>query len=218
MQPVTFAASALQRIVITRFRTILALVALFCVGALLCRQYQLKRGPEPRAPLSQRAFAMCKQMMGSCENVTEPRLYDEAVPLPGITIASRRLWSVNCQSEGRRLNLLFNEKTGRLCCAFGEAQLSPDLHRASAGIATPEEALHIARLRLKQLEMITPESRYTLVEKPKSTRENTAWDIEWEVVHTGDAAPRRLKMTIDREDGFPLYISDWYELKQFASR
>ena len=217
MQPVTFAANALQRLVLARFRIILTCVAVFGVGALLCQRYQSGRGPTPRSPLSQRAFAMCRAIAGSCESVTAPRLYDESVPLAGLGAVQRRVWSVSCQSEGRHLNLLFNEKTGRICCAFGESRALPDSPHSSAGIATPEEALHIARLRLKQLEMISPDARYTLTEKPRLTRENTAWEINWQVQRRGDATPRRLKMAFDREDGFPLHISDLYELQQFAA-
>ena len=143
VQPLTFAVHALQRLVSARFRIILTLIAVFCVGALLCQQYQSRRVPAARSPLSQRAFAMCRAVAGSCDSAAEPRLYDEFIPLPGSAAASRRVWSVNCQTEGRHLNLLFNEKTGRICCAFGETRPQTDLRRA-AGIATPEEALHIA--------------------------------------------------------------------------
>ena len=73
-------------------------------------------------------------------------------------------------------------------------------------------------LRLKQLEMIAPDATYTLVERPKAVRENTAWQIEWQTRRASDTAPRRLGMVINREDGFPLHISDVYELQRFASK
>ncbi len=219
MQPVKLTTHTLQRLVVARFRIILILIALFCGSAFLCNLYHTRRGPKPVSPLSQRAFAMCRAMTGSCDGVTAPRLYDETLALPGIAQANRRLWSVICSSDGQRINLLFNEKTGRLCCAFGESRSPAETPpRRAAGIATPAQALRVARLRLKQLEMIAPDARYTLEEAPLLTREDTAWEIQWQVKHTGDPTPRRLKIVLDREAGLPLHISDLYELQQFASR
>ena len=107
------------------------------------------------------------------------------------------------------------KRQGGFAARSAKPACSPTRIGLAAGIATSEEALQIARLRLKQMEMILPDARYTLAEKPKLTRENTAWEINWQVLHTGDTQPRRLKMALDREDGFPLHISDLYELQQF---
>ena len=218
MRPITIIKNALRQTFATRFRIALTLVTFCCVASLLCKQYQTKRLPAPRAPLAQRAFAMCREITGACDAVSAPRLYDASVALPGELKGNRRLWSVICQSGGQRLNLLFNEKTGRICCAFGETHYSNEKGRKGAGIATPEQAVHVARLRLKQLEMLAPDVSYTLAARPELQREKTAWQIQWTVRHPDDPVGRQLKIVLDRDGGFPLSISDLYELRQFASR
>ena len=217
MRPIQIITNAVQRSSAVRFRIALTVITLLCITGVLCKRYQAQQPPKPAAPFAKRALAMCRAITGSCDAVTAPRLYDESVPLPGMARVNRRLWSVTCQSEGRNLVLLFNEKTGQICCVFGDTHFSPASSSNGAGIATPQEALHIAQRRLKQLEMIAPAATYTLVSRPKLVREDTAWEIEWQTRRAGDNAPRRLGMVINREDGFPLHISDLYELQRFAS-
>lgn len=218
MRPINFVRYALQQASAVRFRIALTLIILICVTGFFCKQYQSRRPLAPSAPFAKRALAMCRAITGSCDAVTAPRLYDASVPLPGTARGNRRLWSVSCQSEGRNLVLLFNEKTGQICCAFGDTHFSSSSGSTNAGIATQAEALHIAQLRLKQLEMIAPNATYTLTARPKLVREETAWEIEWQTRHTGDNAPRRLGMVINREDGFPLHINDLYEFQRCASK
>ena len=216
MLRVLSAQSAKQRASVLRLRLWLSLVATLCAAAIVCKYHQYEPETKPRLPLAQRAFAMCQAMNRSCENVSAPRLYDETVPLPGVAQATRRLWGVTCQTNGRHVMLLFNDKTNRLCCVFGETRIGPVEN--GARINSSEAALDIALLRLRQMQMIASDAEYALEAPPTLVREDNAWQIEWKVKHPGDATPRRLKFVMDRDGGFPLHVTDQYELQQFASK
>lgn len=164
---------------------------------------------QSRSGIKARALRIGTALCGSANLITEPILRNERQYNYGRPTHAAHIWVVLCEAGGQQMNLVFDDKTGRVVCLIMEGTYrSHKSHLIDTPVTTERQAVTMAVQRLKNLEVLPSGTQIALRDKPQILPEAQGWGINWLVRLPGQVEPHTMKITLDSKTGRPTFLAD----------
>ena len=128
----------------------------------------------------------------------------------------RKVWQGTINVSGQLLEIVLNDKSGRLMCAFntGEPATEVDCGRIVAPIDTANQAANISIEAVRRLLSVAPHALAALDGKPRCISQNSYWRVAWKVRNGPGSQAYPLVVFLSRKDGRLISIANGEELDQ----
>jgi hypothetical protein len=130
------------------------------------------------------------------------------------------VWQGTVNAGGQLLELVLNDRTGRIMCAvnLGDAISPAESGRIGAPIDTPGQAATVSLNAARKLLSIPNASEIALAKRPHRLPQDSYWTIAWNVRNTQDAKTYPVNVILNREDGRLVSIANGEELNRANGR
>jgi hypothetical protein len=192
-------------------------VLLCILGALwmICHGYDMLKYPEhPRGAvcsqsgIAQRALKIGIALGGSAR-LMQPPLLQTDVSLGARQLARRKVWVVLCEAGTQQMNMVFDDKSGRLVFMNMESYSNKySFNQLTSPINTEKEAVSVAVDRMKRLEILPQGSLIALRERPGQIYNKSMWELNWLVRLPENLKTYSIKLILNRATGRPSYMVD----------
>ncbi len=160
-----------------------------------------------RNEISRKALRIAATLEGPAQLLMPPMLHVQRSPCPQKHPSARRLWIVLCEARHQQMNMLFDDRTGRLICLIMD---NPQVAAQSAPprLRTQAEAMRMGVQRLQSLGVLPNGAEIALAEPPHRVNCNQSWGMTWRVRSPALRHSYQIKMRLDSGQGLPTDVFD----------
>ncbi len=160
-----------------------------------------------RGEISQKALRIAATLQGPAQLLMPPMLHVQRAPCPKKHPGPHSLWIVLCESRHQQMNMLFDDRTGRLICLIMDNPQTP-AHSGPPRLRTQVEAMRMGVQRLESLDVLPRGAEIALAEAPHRVNRNQSWGMTWRVRSPAFRHPYEIKMRLDSGQGLPTDVFD----------
>lgn len=160
-----------------------------------------------RNEISQKALRIAAALQGPSQLVMSPVLHVQRRPCPQKHPGSHSLWIVLCEARHQQMNMLFDDRTGRLICLIMDNLQTP-AHSGPPRLRTQADAMRMGVQRLESLDVLPSGAEIALSEAPHRVNRSQSWGMTWRVRSPAFHHTYQIKMRLDSDQGLPTDIFD----------
>ena len=168
-----------------------------------------KGAAHSRTDIAARALRIGTALNGSARLLAPPIFLEDHSHVMPLGAPTRKVWTVFCEAGNQQLNMVFEDKSGRLVCAIMNDIVFEQAHTVlRPPVKTPAEAAALAVARLKTLEVLPQGVQIALQGTPKERDAQTQWDTTWLARTSPTGAPYTIKLSLNKSTGLPSRMTD----------
>lgn len=194
----------------------LVLLGILCALWMIWHGYDMLKYPEhpkgavrSRSDIAQRALRIGIALGGSSRIMQPPTLQTDYINSGSRQLAPRKVWMVLCEAGPQQMNMIFEDKSGRLICMNMESYSNRRSdHELISPINTEKEAVCVAVDRMKRLEILPQGSLIALRERPSQIHKRSMWELNWLVRLPENLNTYTIKLILNRTTGRPSFMVD----------
>ena len=157
--------------------------------------------------IEQQALQIAASLRPDARLLTPPVLNVHSVAGAGPCVGPRSFWVALCEAGHQQMNMLFDDKSGRLICLIMDMPAKSETRKAQP-LDTQAQAIRVGVERLKAMRVLPTGAEIALQEPPRRDTHSEYWNMTWLVRTPGTPRPFQIKLRLDCGLGLPMAMED----------